>query len=127
LVTCVAGSLAFAACFNFWAAVYLFAHAAGYADAAAPRYIFGDLRTWGFITLAIAISQFAVAAALFSGSQRARWIGAGVALLNAFGQIWGLPGYPLWFLVITAVDMVLLFGLAVYGMAPDRAARRSAV
>jgi len=122
----VAGSLAFAACFNFWAAVYLFAHAASYADAAAPRYVFGDLRTWGFITLAIAISQFAVAGGLLNDSQRARWIGAGVALLNAFGQIWGLPGYPLWFLVVTAVDMILLFGLAIYGMAPRRAARRSA-
>ena len=100
----------------------MFAHAASYA--AAPRYVFGDLRTWGFITLVITISQFAVAAALLSGSQRARWIGAGVALLNAFGQIWGLPGYPLWFLVVTAVDMVVLFGLAIYGM-PSRAARAS--
>lgn len=127
LVTCVAGSLAFAACFNFWAAVYLFAHAASYPDATAPHYVFGDLRTWGFITLAIAITQFAVAGGLVSGSQRARWIGAGVALLNAFGQIWGLPGYPLWFLAVTAVDMVLLFGLGVYGMAPRRATRRSAV
>ena len=104
----------------------MFAHAAGYADAAAPRFVFGDLRTWGFITLAIAISQFAVAGSLRGGGQGARWIGAGVALLNAFGQIWGLPGYPLWFLVVTAVDMVLLFGLAIYGMAPRRAARRSA-
>ena len=100
----------------------MFAHAASYA--AAPRYVFGDLRTWGFITLVISISQFAVAAALLSGSQRARWIGAGVALLNAFGQIWGLPGYPLWFLVVTAVDMVVLLGLAVYDM-PSRAARAS--
>jgi hypothetical protein len=119
----LAGSLAFAACFNFWAAVYLFAHAAGYADAAAPRYVFGDLRAWGFITLAIALTQFGVAAGLLTGSHRARWIGAGVALLNAFGQIWGLPGYPLWFLVLTAVDMVALFGLAVYGMPSRRAAR----
>ncbi len=117
----LAGSLAFAACFNFWAAVYLFAHAAGYP--AAPRYVFGDLRTWGFITLAIALTQFGVAAGLLNGSQRARWIGAGVVLLNAFGQIWGLPGYPLWFLVLTAVDMVALFGLAVYGLPSRRAAR----
>jgi hypothetical protein len=100
----------------------MFAHAASYA--AAPRYVFGNLRTWGFITLVISMSQFAVAAALLNGSQRARWIGAGVALLNAFGQIWGLPGYPLWFLVVTAMDMLVLFGLAIYGM-PSRAARAS--
>jgi hypothetical protein len=40
--------------------------------------------------------------------------------VNGFGQISGLPGYPSWFLVVTAVDMVVLFGLAIYG-------RRSAV
>ena len=85
--------------------------------------MFGDLRAWGFITLAIALTQFGVAAGLYTGSQRACWVGAGVALLNAFGQIWGLPGYPLWFPVLTALDMVALFGLAVYGMQSRRAAR----
>ena len=109
----MAGSLAFAACFNFWAAVYAIARAASFA--AAPRYVFGDLRAWGFVTLAIAILQFGAAAGLLAGSQRARWLGAGLALLNGFGQISGLPGYPLWFLAVTAVDMVVLFGLAIYG------------
>jgi hypothetical protein len=68
-----------------------------------------------------------VAGGLLTGSQRARWTGAGLALLNAYGQISGLPGYPLWFLVITAVDMVALFGLAIYGMPAGEGARRSAV
>jgi hypothetical protein len=109
----VAASLAFAACVNFWAAIYAIARAASYP--AAPRYVFGDLRTWGFVTLALAIAQFGVAASLLTGSQRARWTGAGLALVNGFGQISGLPGYPAWFLVFTAVDMVVLFGLAIYG------------
>jgi hypothetical protein len=109
----MAASLAFAACVNFWAAIYSIARAANYS--AAPRYVFGDLRTWGFVTLAIAIAQFGVAASLLTGSQRARWTGAGLALVNGFEQISGLPGYPAWFLVITAVDMVVLFGLAIYG------------
>ena len=100
----------------------MIARAASYA--ATPRYVFGDLRTWGFVTLLIAISQFGVAVGVYTGSQRARWIGAGLALLNGFGQISGLPGYPSWFLVVTAVDMVLLFGLAIYG---ERSKSRSAV
>jgi hypothetical protein len=114
----MAGSLAFAACVNFWAGVYQIAHSASFA--ATPQYVFGNLRTWGFVTLAIALGQFAVAGGLAAGSQRARWFGAGLALVNGFAQISGLPGYPPWFLVITAVDMIVLFGLAIYG-------RRSAV
>jgi len=125
LVNFMAGSLAFAACFNFWAAIYAIARAASFA--AAPRYVFGDLRTWGFLTLAISISQFGAAAGLLTGSLRARWLGAGLAFLNGIGQISGLPGYPLWFLVVTAVDMVVLSGMAIYGMQLSReAARRSA-
>lgn len=118
----MAGSLAFAACFNFWAAVYAIARAASYA--ATPRYVFADLRAWGFVTLAISIAQFGAAAGLLAGGQRARWLGAGLALVNGIGQISGLPGYPLWFLVVTAVDMVVLFGLAIYGMPRRDAARR---
>ncbi len=56
-----------------------------------------------------------MAAGLVAGSQRARWWGAGLALVNGIGQISGLPGYPSWFLVFTAVDMVVLLGLAIYG------------
>lgn len=122
LVIFLAGSLAFAACFNFWAAVYAIARAASFA--VTPRYVFADLRTWGFITLAISISQFGAAAGLLTGSQRARWLGAGLAFLNGIGQISGLPGYPLWFLVITAVDMVVLSGMAIYGMQLSRDAAR---
>ena len=114
----MAGLLAFAACVNFWAGVYQIAHSASFA--ATPQYVFGNLRTWGFVTIAIALGQFAVAAGLVAGSQRARWWGAGLALVNGFAQISGLPGYPSWFLVVTALNMIVLSGLAIYG-------RRSAV
>src|SRR5258708_17062501 len=106
----MAGSLAFAACVNFWAAIYQIARSASYT--ATPQYVFGNLRAWGFVTLAIAIGQFAVAAGLVAGSQRARWFGAGLALVNGFGQLSVLPGSPSWFLVATAVDMAVPFGLA---------------
>ena len=73
-----------------------------------------------WIGVLFAIGYFALAAGLVAGSQRARWWGAGLALVNGIGQISGLPGYPSWFLVVTALDMIVLFGLAIYG-------RRSAV
>ena len=52
-----------------------------------------------------------------AGLEGAWWLGVGLLLLNAIGQIAGLPGYPVWFLVVTAVGMVVLCGLAIYGNA----------
>ena len=118
LVRFMAASLAFAACVNFWVAIYQIARSASYT--ATPHYVFGNLRAWGFVTWSSRSASSPWPLGVVAGSQRARWFGAGLALVNGFGQISGLPGYPPWFLVVTAVDMVVLFGLAIYG-------RRSAV
>lgn len=107
-----AGLVALAACYNLVASFALIARSNAFG--ATPRYLFGNLRTWGFLTLLIAISQFGAAAGIAAGSRRARWFGIGLAVANAIGQISGLPGYPFWFLVLTAVDLVVLCGLAVY-------------
>jgi hypothetical protein len=115
LIAFAAGFLAFAACYNLVASFALIARSNSFG--ATPRYLFGNLRTWGFCTLLIAIMQFGAAWGILTGSQRAWWLGVGLLLLNAIGQIAGLPGYPVWFLVVTAVGMVVLCGLAIYGNA----------
>jgi len=113
LIAFAAGFVALAACYNLVASFALIARSNDFG--ATPRYLFGNLRTWGFVTLLIAILQFGAAWGILTGSQRARWLGVGLLLLNAIGQIAGLPGYPFWFLVVTAVGMVVLCGLAIYG------------
>lgn len=113
LVAFAAGLVAFAACYNLVAGVALIARANDFG--ATPQYLLGNLRTWGFVTLLIAILQFGTACGIAIGGQRARWFGVVLLLLNAIGQISGLPGYPFWFLVVTAVGMVVLCGLAIYG------------
>ena len=35
--------------------------------------------------------------------------------LNTIGQMFFLPGYPFWSLMIIAVDVVALWGLCAYG------------
>jgi hypothetical protein len=112
LVAFAAGLLAFSACYNLIASFALIARSNAFD--ATPQYLFGNLRTWGFVTLLIAILQFGAVGGIAAGSQRARWFGVGLALLNAVGQIAGLPGYPFWFLVLTAADMIALCGLAIY-------------
>ena len=113
LIGFAAGFVALAACYNLVASFALIARSNSFG--ATPQYLFGNLRTWGFLTLLIAIAQFGAAWGILTGSQRARWVGVGLLLLNAIGQIAGLPAYPFWFLVVTAVGMVVLCWLAISG------------
>ncbi len=82
---------------------------------AGAHYAFADLRTWGWITLIIAVLQLLAAAGMVAGSQLARWSAVAVLGLNAIGQMFFLPGYPLWSLTIIAADIVAIWGLCAYG------------
>ena len=50
-----------------------------------------------------------------AGNQVARWFAVAVLGLNAIDQMFFLPAYPFWSLVIIAVDVVALYGLCAYG------------
>jgi hypothetical protein len=77
-------------------------------------YVFSDLRGWGWILLILGILQVVAAFTLFGGSELARWFGISVASLNAIGQLLAAPAYPLWSLMMFAVDILIIYALAVY-------------
>ena len=79
------------------------------------HYVFGDLRTWGWITLIIGVLQLLAAARVLAGNQWARWFGVAVLGLSAIDQMFFIPAYPFWSLTIIAVDVVALYGLCAYG------------
>jgi hypothetical protein len=78
-------------------------------------FVFSDLNTWGWIILILGVLQLLAAYALVNGSQWARWFGITVAGLNAIGQLYFVPAFPLWSIAIFAVDILIIYGLAVYG------------
>ena len=86
------------------------------------HYVFGNLRTWGWITLIIGVLLLLAAAGVMAGNQLARWFAVAVLGLNAIDQMFFIPAYPLWSLVIIAVDVVALYGLCVYGSRANLAA-----
>src|SRR5215831_20764898 len=79
------------------------------------HYVFGNLRTWGWITLIIGVLQLLAAAGVVAGNQLARWFGVVLLGLNAIDQMFFLPAYPFWSLIIIAADIVALYGLCAYG------------
>ena len=52
---------------------------------------------------------------VLTGNQLARWFAVAVVGLNAIDQMFFIPAYPFWSLMIIAVDVVALYGLCVYG------------
>jgi len=78
-------------------------------------YVFTDLRSWGWIVLVLGTLQLLAAFAIFTGSEWARWFGVAVAGLNAIGQLGFVSVYPFWGLMIFAADVLVIYGLVVYG------------
>ena len=79
------------------------------------HYVFGNLRAWGWITLIAGALQLLAAAGVLAGNQLARWFAVAVVGLNAIAQMFFIPAYPFWSLMIIAADVVALWGLCVYG------------
>ncbi len=114
------GLIAFAAvvlfivgCFNLLYGIAAVANS--HVFVANAHYVFGDLRTWGWITLAIGFLQLVAAGGVMMGNQLARWYGVAVVGLSAIDMMFFIPAYPFWALTILAVDIVAIYGLCAYG------------
>jgi hypothetical protein len=79
------------------------------------HYVFSDLNTWGWIVLILGCLEGFAAFTLLTGSELARWFGIAVAGVNAIGQLAFVPAYPWWSIAMFAVDILIIYGLAVYG------------
>jgi hypothetical protein len=79
------------------------------------HYVIGDLRTWGWVALILGVLQALASIGVLAGNQIARWTGVALIGLNSIGQMFFIPAYPFWSLMIVAVDVVALWGLCAYG------------
>ena len=85
-------------------------------------YVIGNLRAWGWIILILGALQILAALGILAGNQLARWFAVALVGLNALGQMFFIPAYPFWSLMIIAVDVVALWGLCAYGSRENLAA-----
>jgi hypothetical protein len=107
-------------CFNLIYGIAAVANA--HVFTANTHYVFGSLNSWGWVTLIIGVLQLLAAAGVVAGNQLARWFGVAVLGLSAIDQMFFIPAYPFWSLMIIAVDVVALYGLCSYGSRANLAA-----
>jgi hypothetical protein len=89
------------------------------ADAA---FVLSGLNTWGWIMLALGVTQVLAAYSIWRGGQFGRWFGIAVASLNAIAALMSIPAYPFWSLALFTLDVLVIYGLASYGGDPRVAA-----
>ena len=73
-----------------------------------------DATTWGFIHLLVGVLLLFAGWAVMSGQTWARVIGIILAALSGLANFTFLPYYPFWSLLIIALDVVVIWALAVY-------------
>ena len=105
--------LVVAGCFNLIYGIAAIANS--HVFTANAHYVFGNLRAWGWITLILGVVQLLAAAGVLAGNQWARWFAVVVVGLNTIDQMFFLPAYRFWSLMIIAVDVIALYGLCAYG------------
>jgi hypothetical protein len=83
---------------------------------ATRNYLFKfDVTAWGWIHLILGIIVALAGWGLLSGRTWARVVGITVAVLSAIANFLWLPYYPFWSLLIIALDVFVIWALAVYG------------
>jgi hypothetical protein len=80
-----------------------------------PRYLYAlDLTTWGWAELLTGILSIAAGYAALRGMTWARMLGIGLAGLSMIIQFMFLPHFPIWSMLVIALDVVVIYGLASY-------------
>jgi hypothetical protein len=82
-------------------------------------YILSDLNTWGWVAIGFGALEALAAMSIWRGGAFGRWFGIGGATLAIVGAMMSIPAYPFWSLVLVAIDVLIIYGLASYGGRPQ--------
>jgi hypothetical protein len=71
-----------------------------------------DLTTWGWITMLLGAIAVLVGIGILKGQVWAASAGIGFAVLSALAQFAFLPYYPVWSMILIAMDILIIWALA---------------
>ena len=84
-------------------------------DVSIPEYLYSfDLTGWGWIQLLLGVLAGVAGFGILKGQTWARMVGIGCALLSMAIQFLIIPFYPVWSLLMIALDIAIIFALATY-------------
>jgi hypothetical protein len=78
-----------------------------------PNYIFRlNATSWGWLHLVLGLLVAVAGGFIFTGNRAARGVGMALAAFSAVANFLWLPYYPLWSIVVIALDVFIIWGLA---------------
>jgi hypothetical protein len=82
---------------------------------ATPRYVFAfDLTTWGWVQLILGLIVLAAGYGVVTGRIWGRVVGIAIALLSMIVNFLFIPYYPVWSLLIIALNVFVIWALCVF-------------
>jgi hypothetical protein len=70
-----------------------------------------DFTAWGWITLVLGVFMVLTACGLFAAAGWARWTAVGFAVASALAQFGTVSAFPLWSLLVIALDITIIYQL----------------
>jgi hypothetical protein len=81
-----------------------------------PNYAYEiDVTAWGWIHLILGVVVAFAGISVYSGATWARVVGMVLAILSAVANFFFIPYYPVWAVLIIALDIAVIWALANYG------------
>jgi hypothetical protein len=82
---------------------------------ATPQYVFAfDLTTWGWVQLVLGLVVLAAGVGVMSGRTWGRAVGVAIAALCALANFVFVPYYPVWSLLLIALNAFVIFALCTF-------------
>ena len=79
------------------------------------RSLYLDISQWGWVHLIVGVVMLLAGVGLFSGHMLARIVGVVVASLSLIANFFFIPAYPLWALIVIAIDVLVIWALTAHG------------
>lgn len=74
-----------------------------------------DFTAWGWTHVALGVVALAAAFGLLAGQLWARIVGIALAMLSALVNLAFIAAYPLWSIMVIALDVVVIYAIAAHG------------
>jgi hypothetical protein len=74
-----------------------------------------DYTAWGWVHLILGLVAVGTGIGVFAGQTWARVVGIIIAGISALVNIAFLPAYPIWVTIVIALDVLVIYALAVHG------------